>query len=64
MKYFKNIDGSYDIVNEHKVLFHYANGKIKLIGRVNEDWKPSGHKETILPDAVYLKAMEVTNKCL
>ena len=39
MNIYRNTDQSYDIVNDHNVLFHLHNGCIKVIGRVNSHWR-------------------------
>ena len=64
MRYFKNIDGSFDIVNGHEILFHYANGKMKIVGRINKQWKASGRKVDSLPDDAFLKSIEIQSLCL
>lgn len=37
-KTFPNSDGSYDVLNFHRVLFHVTDITCKCIGRVNNKW--------------------------
>ena len=40
MRIYPNTDGSYDVVNNHKVLFHVTEAKgAEVIGIVNNLWK-------------------------
>jgi hypothetical protein len=52
MKIFKNSDGSFDIVNTNRVLFHAKNGTCKVIGRVNEQWRTASKQVSRLPLSV------------
>jgi hypothetical protein len=53
MKIFKNSDGSFDIVNTNRVLFHAKNGTCKVIGRVNQQWRTASKQVYSLPVSVY-----------
>jgi hypothetical protein len=39
MTYYANKDGSYDALNDKRVLFHLANGSCKPIGVVGDKWQ-------------------------
>jgi len=52
MKIYKNSDGSFDIVNTNRVLFHAKNGTCKLIGRVSERWRTASKQVSRLPLSV------------
>ena len=49
MKIFKNSDGSFDVVNEHRILFHAKNNQLKLIGRVSPSWRTTSKQVIRLP---------------
>jgi hypothetical protein len=53
MRIFKNSDGSFDIVNTNRVLFHAKNGTCKVIGRVSERWRTASKEVKSLPVSVY-----------
>lgn len=53
MKIFKNSDGSFDIVNTNRVLFHAKNGTCKVIGRVSPRWRTASKEVKSLPVSVY-----------
>jgi hypothetical protein len=53
MKIFKNSDGSFDIVNTNRVLFHAKNGTCKVIGRVSPNWRTASKEVKSLPVSVY-----------
>ena len=52
MRIYKNSDGSFDIVNANRVLFHAKNGTCKVIGRVNERWRTASKQVSRLPLSV------------
>ena len=52
MKIFKNSDGSFDIINNNRVLFHAKNGTCKVIGRVSERWRTASKQVSRLPLSV------------
>lgn len=52
MKIYKNSDGSFDIVNTNRVLFHAKNGTCKVIGRVSERWSTASKQVSRLPLSV------------
>jgi hypothetical protein len=58
MRIFKNSDGSFDIVNTNRVLFHAKNGQLKLIGRVSPSWRTASKQVSRLP--VKLKPFKCT----
>lgn len=39
MRIYRNLNGSFDVVNEDSILYHIVEGKCKKIGRVSEKWK-------------------------
>jgi hypothetical protein len=62
MKFFKNSDDSYDILNNHRILFHYAAGQnMKKIGHVNEAWRHQNKQLKSVPPEVFLKATMIEN---
>lgn len=64
MKYFKNTDGSFDVLNDNKVLFNFRNGTMKTIGRVNKKWKHPRKAIKSVPDEVFVKSIEIQGICL
>ena len=58
MRIFKNSDGSFDVVNEHRILFHAKNNQLKLIGRVSPSWRTASKQISRLP--VKLKPFKCT----
>ena len=52
MKIYKNSDGSFDIINTNRVLFHAKNGTCKVIGRVSEKWRTASKQVSRLPLSV------------
>jgi len=61
MKFFKNTDDSYDILNNHRILFHYAGQNMKKIGHVNEAWRHQNKQLKSVPPEVFLKATMIEN---
>jgi hypothetical protein len=53
MRIFKNSDGSFDIVNTNRVLFHAKNGTCKVIGRVNDRWRTASKQVYSLPVSIH-----------
>jgi hypothetical protein len=43
------VKGGYDILSKNGVLYHY-DGRLKTIGLVNQNWKPSGKLEKKVPN--------------
>ena len=64
MTYFKNNDGSFDIVNDCKVLFNFRNGTMKTIGRIGNNWKHPRKNVKSVPDEVFVKSIEIQSVCL
>ena len=50
MRIYPNPDGSFDVVNLHKVLFHVEEGKCpKVIGRITEKWQHARKAINFIP---------------
>jgi hypothetical protein len=65
MKVYPNNDGSYDVVNLNKVLFHVEEGRpLKLIGRVNEKWQHPRKRLNTIPLSVLRWEGEIISKKL
>jgi hypothetical protein len=53
MNIYKNSDGSFDVVNTNRVLFHAKNGTCRVIGRVSDQWRTASKQVKSLPVSVY-----------
>jgi hypothetical protein len=53
MRIYRNSDGSFDIVNTNRVLFHAKNGTCKVIGRVNDRWRTASKEVKSLPVSIH-----------
>jgi hypothetical protein len=52
MRIYKNSDGSFDVVNVNRVLFHTKHGSCKVIGRVSEDWRTASKQVYKIPRSI------------
>ena len=53
MNIYPNEDGSYDVVNQYKVLFHVTEAKgATVVGVVNNKWKHQRRKLNTIPLSV------------
>jgi hypothetical protein len=64
MRIFKNSDGSFDIVNANRVLFHAKNGTCKVIGRVSEKWRTASKQVYRLPLSVMRFRDQIENSVI
>jgi hypothetical protein len=62
MKIYKNSDGSFDVVNSDRVLFHTKQGRCKVIGRVSGNWRTASKQVYRIPKDVlkFKKLIETT----
>lgn len=61
MQFYKNSDDSYDILNNHRILFHYSGQNMRKIGHVNERWKHHTKRLKSVSPEVFLKATMIEN---
>lgn len=63
MRIYPNQDGSYDVVNNHKVLFHVTELKgAEVIGLVNDRWKHNSRALSAIPICVLKFTDLITGK--